>query len=649
MFHFHTNPIAVRELRRYERSVPIWTRRAETVGVVIVALAICAYLIVRWLIERPAVPLTNIYHLIGFDVWGYVQVSVGIVYACVLLRFTAAGVDVANRYQQRGRNDILLTGISASKLIFGQWYAAVYQVRGWMVALGLIRIVAFIVMMAEYQFNVYWNHLFDIAFPDSVCCGSRSAFDYGYHSLQIPLALTFGIILGLFEVWATVGVGILAGTWLRQATFAWVTANVLRAIPIVLFCWFPAINSPGTPYDLLVTRWYEYTWFAFVDGGTSAMLRLTIPTFFPYVGRSFILPRGILAFFAAFHMLVLYAVGSCLLARVGWRRLGASSVDKLAGTLRGERKFTRTRFYENALVIGIALAVVLMMVLAWFYGSSTIPDLGHTFYYNPIFLNWLQTVLWVAVGLVTLRAISAGIQYAQWHRATLELKPLSALDLLRQCIAICQQLRGWGFGLGIMFIAAFGLLVAEHLVNVHSAGIFNCALLNRNYFCGDTYFGWQPAQWVFGFAVSIVLSWMLLLSGVTLGIGSGMIVYRPSFALCIAFVLRTIPVVLGSLLPDAQIRDYVNGTLVARWNQDPLMIFGDSGISALLGMAEPFRHTGHVMGLTNIGYGILTFTLVMYMLFGYILVSIAIVLWRRRRLSSHDVRLLTSFRSKLQT
>lgn len=644
-----SNPIAVYELRAYARQVPLWIRRVETIGVVAVTLLLCAYLIIRWLLERSSLPLAYIYQMINFHVSAYVQVVVGIVYVLVLLRCTTSGVSVSNRYKRQLRDDIFLTGISNRQIIFGQWYAALYQVRGWLVALGLVRISAAVVMTMEYQFNVYWNDIYNIISNGAVCCNSLHAYDFGFHPLQLPLAFIFGITLSGLEVWATIGIGILTGTWFRNGAIAWVAANTLRALPILIFSWFPTVNSPGTPYDLLVIRWYEYTWFAFVDGGTNAMLRLTIPIYFPYASSSqtSYLTRSLLAFLAAVHMLLLYGIGSYSLAylRLRWLR-GASSDENTVSPAR-KMAIKRPISVKNLFVASVALGICVLMLLGWGYSSRVTPEIGKTFYYNPAFLDRLQVTIGMVVGLTTLYTIITGVRYGHRYRLQSHARSISWHDAVRLSIITFKQLLGWGFGLAVLFMTAFGLLIVEHLMNFYHAQLYDCALATYKIICGYTHFGWQPTQWLLALFMAIVLAGAILFSSAILGVSVGMIFHSSAKAVVMAVIIRAAPILLGLLPPVAQTADYYSSILITRWNQDPIAIFADTGVSSLIGMAEPYWHTGHVSGLTNISYSVLPFTLVIYMLVIYSGCSLIAVEYQQRKCVNNTIDNFGSESSKV--
>ena len=617
------NPIALRERRAYERAVPLWARRLETVGVIAAALSVCLGLVLYWLHARARMPLHFIYQLMGFETSAVVQIAVGVVYGATLLRCTFAGVSVANHYQRDARDDLALTGLTTGQIVRGQWTAALYQVRGWLVALGLVRFMAVVLMLAEYQFNVYWNHLFDIASSGAVCCNSQRAFDYGFAPAQLPLALIFAIVLGLLEVGATTGIGLLMGSRIRSSASAWAAAIGLRALPILIFTGFPLISGTSS-YDLLAVRWYEYTWFAFADGGTGALLRLTLPMRLPYSLNGWAVTRGLLAFLAAAHMLLIAGLGTHALMTRRWRRL------REAVPIR-KRPPRRPSSSGNVAIVGMALAICIWLPIAWSQRAGGFPaTVGSSFFYDPAFLGWLEDSLWIAIGVTTLAAILAGVRRGRAIRAR-GTAPAALPDLLREGAVVFRGLRGWWLGLGFLLMTAYGVLIAEHLVNFQTARLYDCAFSQYHNICGYTYFGWPFVQWVIGLGMIVALSGAIVLGSALWGLGAGIGFRSARWALIFAVAVRLIPVVLGLLPPDAQTPDSMDGILNPRWHQDPLLVLADSGVSVVFGMAEPYWHTGHVGGRTNVAYGLLAFTLLMYVQLGYGLGSLGLARWTLRR------------------
>lgn len=633
LFSPYSNPIARREISAYEHGVPTWMRRCDTVGIVAVSLATCVYLIVRWLHNLQGVWTSSWIDISSPDLMAYLQITIFIIYGCVLVRCLIAGISVAHRYQkQRYRNAIILTNLTNRQILFGQWYAALYQVRGWMVALGLVRIAIIVINAAQNQFIIYSN-----------------GFDFAYHPAQLPVAFSFIIVLGLLEVWATTGVGILAATWVRPVWFAGIIAIVLRILPILIFTWFPVISmSYPIPIDWLVLRWQEYTWFAFVDGGTTAVLRLTLFTLraYPNSFSGEIFARSTLAFLAASHMLLVYGIGVYILAHLKWRWAGALYGMENRRLLFLSKISVSRRRLENLLTICIALAICIAMCIVWRDGKHIIsyPKSYTQVDYYLTFLHRMQVILAIAIATTTLRSIYAGVVAGSslvWHRSQTAQSDRTLYDFMRLSLNLCGQLRGWFFGLSAIFMTGFALLILERWFNISAIISITQCDRNANIYCRFSSQSWLLSQWVFAMVFSIVVSGLVSLSSISIGVASANIFRHRLTAFCVSLVVRVIPVffaLLSSYVPPSD-NDYQS--LVYRWHYQPWRIFADTGISALLGFAEPDRGFGYTDSLTYIGFGLLAFTLVIYMLLGYIALSLIAVKVKYRRTHTITAKLVS--------
>jgi hypothetical protein len=592
----------------------------DTVGIIALPLAICVYLINLWLVERSHMSLNNIYQFVGFKTSANVQIGVGIIYAMVLLRCIAAGITVTHRYQRQSGEDVLLTGMSGHKIIRGQWYAALYQVRGWMVALGLVRITAALIMMLEYNLIYHSQNL----------TGEYFIFPIS----RIVLMFLSVIILSLFEIWATVNVGIFTGTWFKRSTKVWLIAVILRATPVLLFCCFPQSPYYAVSQNFFSIRWHEFTWFTFADGGTTAILRFACPL---YLGVSdqtttshYI--HGLLALLAAIQMLLIYGIGSYILVGLRWRWSGAVFDYATQSPVQAVKN---KHSLENVGITGIALITIGEILVLWINRSPVRYALYDIFFYNPVYLYQLQLILQIAISITTVRAIIAGIVSG---RDLANRKMFSVGDIINTGISVCHNLRGWFFGLALVFMAAFAMLYLEHFTSLHYSLVYGCSIspYGSNY-CPHFYPGWDITQFTLIFFIIISLSLMISFSSVILGIGAGIIAPHVSVALFIAVMLRIIPVIFGFLLPDIPITGFYPNTLITQWSQNPGIIFADTGIGILFSMAEPYWFLG-LNGDIQVSYSLLTFTLITYMLAGYSIIGIALSLastryqqWRKQK------------------
>ncbi len=619
LFTHSNNPIAIREIRAYERGTPSLVKFVDALGIVLISLLLCLGLFLIWTADRASFPVGFIYHFVRPDMQALIQLTVGIMFAGVILRCTAAGVAVVRHYHRQSEEMTIPTSIAGHRLIVGAWWAALYQVRGWMVALGLIRITAAVVMAAEYQLNIYWSDLARLTGVINYCCGNLFSIDFTFHGFQFPLAFAFAIFFTLLEVWVSTGLGLVMGLHFKHSGIAWASAVLVRALPMFLFSGFPLISSSAGAFDFVSLRWLEYTWFAFVDGGTTAVLRSSIPL--SIRGSLMKLARIWLAFFAAFHMLMGYGVIAYLSAR-GYLMKSGVFLERFPRDVKLENK--KRRFYRETLgVILAALISSVGLLWIWVSGTRVTPLLGITMNYNFVLLSGLRQFLLVVFSLTTVRSLIAGVQSGHDSRNF----QLSLQDLFRRTLSLCRKLRGWLWGLAFILMTVFALLIAEHLINLYIAKSYGCALAPYRSVCRYEHFGWQLSQWVFGFGMAILLSASIIFSSVLLGFGVGRITHIKAVGLCFAIALRIVPIAAGLMPPNVEIyQDAWNDSVREYWTHDPLMVFADYGTSALSQMAEPYWHTGHVGGHTQIGLSLMYLMFDMWMFIAYASLGVTLAL-----------------------
>lgn len=268
------------------------------------------------------------------------------------------------------------------------------------------------------------------------------------------------------------------------------------------------------------------------------------------------------------------------------------------------------------------------MCLAWRDGVHVLPIPGFEFRHNPAFLSGLQGIIGIVMGMTTLRTIYTGVRAGHRQNPTI----LSIPDFLRLNIKVCGQLRGWMFGLGAVIITGYALLITEYALTLGVGQYTTCVFYEiAPSTCFHPIQNWSLSQWVFGLGFAVILSVIIPLSSIGIGIGAGIVFQRPLIALTAGIGIRALPVLINLITPDFYTPDQFDGLLIPRWNHDTASIFADTGMSALLGIAEPGWHSQTQYGLTQIGFALLAFTLVIYMLLGYIVLSLIAVRVKYRR------------------
>jgi hypothetical protein len=598
---------------------------AETWGVIIAALAICCGLVAYWTADRATMPLTRYYQFMRWKTSADLQIVAMCVYGGVLIRCLLAGIAAAHQRGHRQREDLILTGITAPRLILGIWRGALFQVRGWMVALGLVRITAALLMTADYQFNLYWSNL------DSVARGGDvwpPALEFFHQPWQLPTTLIALIILGLVEVWATVGVGLLCGTCVRSPLNAWLLGLMIRGIPIGLFAFFPHIQNYNNAFDDLTVRWMEYTWFAFVDGGLTGAFRLIRPVL-PYWGSHQIVNRGLLAFLAAWHMLLLYLLAAYIGQWLAWRRAGA--IAQPDDSTRRQLPIQPTTWINRTETVAIHLiwaALCIVLPQTWIttervYLSATDPMRLHQDY-----IVSFDALVWAGTFLLVGRGIFAGVHYV--HRYTPD--GLGVADALRVTWRLCSRLRAYWFGLSVVSILVFALMAADQERSIYQSQVIGCldtphpmfCYLNRNFI--------YLSQWVFGMVSTIGIAGLTLFSSACLGLGVALQVRSTWAAVILACAFRALLLALALFVtvPD-QRPIYGAGRFYELASfQRPLLIMAGFDKRHLVDFATQTWNYGHEGSLTSIGHGILNTSLIGYMLLGYTVLGLALV-WRTNR------------------
>ena len=176
------NPIVTRELHR-QRRISYRRRFLETVGIVVVALCFAVAMLV-------CVVYTQ-----DFRSWQAfidpIQVLAWAFHAVAALRLLAAGFSViaSDRYWL-GSDDLMVTPLSNWQLLFGKWLAAMDQLRGWVLALGIVQLG--IVSSAGFGqlMRVDWGESCGrpcvVTVYGLYSTGAHGSHRCGHHSLSFP-------------------------------------------------------------------------------------------------------------------------------------------------------------------------------------------------------------------------------------------------------------------------------------------------------------------------------------------------------------------------------------------------------------------------------------------------------------------------------
>lgn len=319
------NPILHAEINHYRRTIPRWLQWFDRFGVVVMALV---------------VSLVMLYSPVIIDLYGTAlsassPVNFGLVVVLwgaqllVILRCLFAGYTSIGQHHGQQWDVLALTSLSPRQVFTGKWWSVVYQLRGWLLAFGLIKLAVFAVLTINLIIFCYRNPLdLIIQNVDYYSHGPRPFLESAL--LQLPTEfralpsveriMVTGIhtvAIALLEVMASAAIGIVGGL-IPQKVIGLASLFLLRFAPIVGFTLFPMY---GYSNEALPWRWYEYTWFSFADGGSTAILRAGLVAHGTAIGDK-IIPSMLLAFYAAIILYLAYLLFAFVVSHILLRRQG---------------------------------------------------------------------------------------------------------------------------------------------------------------------------------------------------------------------------------------------------------------------------------------------------------------------------------------
>jgi hypothetical protein len=263
------NPILWQEFTHQERGGPRWMRWGQVLGILLIAMAMGYTLLSLAQIDAPTRELAL------FIIW--------IVHSATAVRAIVAGANTVSREHVGQTWDALvLTGVSARRILLGKWRAALWRVRGWALVLGVVRLAMLpIFMLALINRFVYFN---------GYRYGSSSnsyGYPYTVEFTWVPeatlLAVFMTVVLTTLDVLCCTALGLAASALFRRGSLATTAAILVRFMPVTLFAAFTRYEIGAAPsYRVL-----RFTPFALADGGTSPIYQLTLPLMPWTQGRHF--------------------------------------------------------------------------------------------------------------------------------------------------------------------------------------------------------------------------------------------------------------------------------------------------------------------------------------------------------------------------
>lgn len=331
--HFKTiqpdNPVLRAEINYQQRIVPRWLQWFDRFGVIVVALIISLVLLIF--------PIMDDRYGTGGYLYGSMHdpllVLLWISQFIVIFRCVFVGANAMQHHNGPQENDIIvLTGISRKQVLTGRYWATLYQLRGWIIAFGIIKLATFAFVILSLTIYCYRSPMDSVIRQLRFYGGRTPPLDWALGLLQGTLPrlpdtsriLLAGIhipTIAILEIMVSSAIGIVGGL-LPQKVIGLIVAILLRFIPIINFS-----LRPDYPHALgyFLWRWYEYTLFSLVDGGSSGILRAGL-FFRSNQDVNQITLASLLAFWTAIIMFIAYLVFAFLISNFLLRRQGFLSV-----------------------------------------------------------------------------------------------------------------------------------------------------------------------------------------------------------------------------------------------------------------------------------------------------------------------------------
>jgi hypothetical protein len=302
------NPILWQEITHQERSAPRWMRWEQLAGILVALLTV---IFLGSTLNSPEGYPTTLIML--YCVW--------LIHMMTAIRAIVAGSNAISREHVGATWDaLMLTGVSARKVMFGKWRAALYRVRGWMLLLGIVRLASLPIYILALTRTYAWYMCGGSTSYGSVAYCGVYPTDFSWVPWAAALSVAMTVILTVLEVMCCTALGLATSAITRRGSLAAIVAIIIRFFPVMLFAGF-------TRYELGIAswRWWRFTPFALADGGTSPLMQLVLPLMPWTEGRHMAALPGLLLVTAMIVGLLLLSAG---LALIVIRRTGALPHNK---------------------------------------------------------------------------------------------------------------------------------------------------------------------------------------------------------------------------------------------------------------------------------------------------------------------------------
>lgn len=206
-----------------------------------------------------------------------IQTVVWTFHGVVLLRILATSTHAAAReFTGNDWDLIVLTGVSTREILWAKWRSTLYASRGWLLALGLLRLGVLPCCVVAYVIQTIRTPTGDWVFWNS-----------GSTLWLVPLLMgSFTILLTLLDVVYTALLGTVAGIIMRRFSTAMLLAGLVRFLPVIGVTLFAFQEGQmSVTYVWVPWRW----WITLAEGGTGALIRIPIPDFWLYANDTLLM------------------------------------------------------------------------------------------------------------------------------------------------------------------------------------------------------------------------------------------------------------------------------------------------------------------------------------------------------------------------
>ncbi len=216
--------------------------------------------------------------------------TIWVIYAVTVSQTIIASIGILGaEYTYQTWEPLIITGISARRIMVGTWLAALHRVRGWIFFLVIARIAVlpvYLIVSAKVA-------PFECQYFSGNCIWQPFVYSTGW-----ILAITTTVIFTLLDILCCSIIGLAASVIMRHSRFAATFAVLLRFSPLIIFMMF-GFN------DNNFWEWWAAPAFALVDGGTAPAIQLIMPMLPSYVTFN---PLSGLALIAAALMVLFLTV-----------------------------------------------------------------------------------------------------------------------------------------------------------------------------------------------------------------------------------------------------------------------------------------------------------------------------------------------------